>query len=449
MKILFLTVALIICKIGLIAQTSDPFSYPEVGKPMPELTIHNIKYFFTKEARITDFRGKWLLLDFWDIHCGACIASFPYVNEIQKKLGDSVQVILVGIQDDKGLIEPLYAKYREKQHLLMPCAFDSVLANRLDIGFVPHSILIDDRGNVRCITPSLNVADIRGYLTGYPPALPASYRWMHAPKDLKKEHYDFDSEQPFLMNGNGGRDSAFLFRSILSTWDRNLQQQYTPPDFSKCISDGRFQVLGAPLEWLYNYAYFGQSDWYYQDTVQYGRDYPHPVLEIKDSSKFRFSRKYGRNMFSYSLIMPQSQCTERSMKRAIQRDLETYFGFESLIETRNCPCWKLIADKGAREKLRTKGEAPFSRQLIYGASFTAGNYPFRQLINWIRSRQYDKVIIDETDITDNIDITMDCIPTDLNDLQIALRSYGLELVPSTMPMRVVVIRDKVAAESMK
>ena len=37
----------------------------------------------------SDFHGKYLLMDFWFIGCGACVQSIPALNTLQKKYGDS------------------------------------------------------------------------------------------------------------------------------------------------------------------------------------------------------------------------------------------------------------------------------------------------------------------------------------------------------------------------
>jgi len=448
MKKLVLFLGFLVLIECLFGQTPDILSYPEVGKPMPDITIRNISYYPKKEASLKDFKGKWLLLDFWNIHCGACVASFPHVNVIQQKLADKIQIMLIGIQDEGGQIAPFYKKIKERQHLIMPCAFDSVLANRLDIYVAPHSILIDDKGIVQCITSSFSVLDIQGFLDGKAPILPKSYRRMHEDIYVKDEHYDFDSEQPFLVKGNGGEDTGFLFRSILSLWDHNLHRQYIS-EMGQDIRSGRFQVLGVPLEWLFNYAYFGRSDWGFIDTAFYGKYYVHPILEISDSSKFKYSFKYSRNIYSYSLIMPPEKCTIQSIKKALQRDLETYFGFQSRIEIRNCPCWKLVANKGAKEKLMTKGGAAYYKQLVFHASFVARNYPFKKLVDWIKSNQQDEIILDETDILGNVDISMDCIPTDMEDLKKSLHVNGLDLILSERPMYALVIRDEKEQITMK
>jgi len=449
MKYCFIIVNLIFLTQYGFSQKADSIDYPTVGKPISNLTLRNIHYYSKKEAHIEDFRGKWLLLDFWDIHCSGCIASFPYINDIQQKLGDSIQVMLVNMQDTEGLSEPMYAKFRKRQHLVLPCAFDSTIFNELDLYLVPHSILIDRNGIVRCVTTSFSITDIQGFLSGEPPVMPKTYRRMQELNNEEEGHYAFKSDKPFLLNGNGGNDSDFLFRSILSAWDKNSHRQFVPHKINEGIKWGRFQVLGAPLEWLYNYAYFGQARWFYSDTAQYGKNYIHPVLEISDSSMFDYSFKFSKNIYSYSVIMPPKVCSERSMKKALLQDLETYFGFESNVEIRKCPCWKLIAQKGAKEKLETKGKRPYYRRLFYGGGFTARCYSFKKLVTWIMANQQENVIIDETKISGNIDITLDCIPTDFQDLQNALHSNGLDLVLSEIPMSVVVIRDRKDSISLK
>src|SRR5688572_9535860 len=69
--------------------------YPEVGDANLEFALTNIRYFSKKEASLADFKGKWLIVDFWTRWCPACIASFPKVDELKKKFEGKVQFILV------------------------------------------------------------------------------------------------------------------------------------------------------------------------------------------------------------------------------------------------------------------------------------------------------------------------------------------------------------------
>ena len=238
------------------AQNQAPqLFYPEVGKPCPDFVLQNIKYFPKKEARLKDFRGKWLLLDFWSKNCGACIASFPHLNKMQKELGNKVLVMMVGIEDPEKKIELIYSRYRAKENLIMPCAFDSLSARRFDYGNVtPRSVLIDDKGIVQCLTSTIHLDEMRAFLAGDHPVLHKSYRMSEDDPEDDNHIIPFDIKKPFAINGNGADDKDFLFRSILTSWK---------PDINRVLDEGTlfgntlwinprsFCLMGVPLPTLY------------------------------------------------------------------------------------------------------------------------------------------------------------------------------------------------------
>lgn len=438
MNLLFIYILLSMTVAG---QQPDNSSFPEAGKPMPPFTLCNIRYYSKDHANLSDFKGKWLLLDFWSEGCGACVAGFPSVNKIQQQLGDRVQVMLVGIQDAQNLIQPMYAKFKDREHLVMPCAFDSVLANRFDIALVPHSILIDDNGIVRCVAMSFTVQDVQGFLDGHPPVMPRTYRRMHDVLAAADNRYPFDPSIPYLVNANGGNESDFAFRTIFSRWNGARQHAYQPFSTAQDITKGQFQALGVPLEWLFNYAYFGRGAWNSLDTMN-DKVYLHPILEIRDSSQFNYSLKYNRNLYACSISLPGERISEGYLKSVLQKELSAFVGVESVVETRNLPVWVLRAEASTAKRLRTKGGREGFRQLLPHIGFKATNYPFGRFVDWIKRNQSPKLIFDETGISGNIDISIDCVPTDLDDLNSSLKKNGLHLVPSTRPMKVVVIRDQ-------
>jgi thiol-disulfide isomerase/thioredoxin len=419
-------------------QDPDTSSYPEVGKPMPDLLIKNIAYYPKKQAAIRDFRGKWLLLDFWDVNCGACIRTFPRMNRIQQKFGNQLQVMMVGVQDAENKIQPLFAKYRKGEHLIVPCAFDSGLAERLDLGYMPHTIVIDDKGIVRSIVLAIDTGQVREFLDGKSPRLEQAYRRMKDYDTAIDRRAAFNDKEPFMVGGNGDNDSAFLYRSLLSVWDPNIR--VVQPRLDEAVMTGRFQALGITLDRLYNYAFFGASYWESENTGLYGKYYDRPVLEIKDSTLFRYPRRY-----CYSLIRPPVGNSAKIMREIMQRDLINFFGFHASIEVRKCPYWKLIAEPSAKDKVSTKGGKSFARELSFRVGWSMGNYPVGFLIDCIRANDPGRdrltdIYLDETGISGNIDISLDCIMNDLPDLRKALQAYGLDLVKGEKEMQVVVIR---------
>ncbi len=56
----------------------------------PDFTLPDLK---GKKVSLSDFRGKWVVLDFWGSWCGWCVKGFPALKEAYKKYGDKIVVI--------------------------------------------------------------------------------------------------------------------------------------------------------------------------------------------------------------------------------------------------------------------------------------------------------------------------------------------------------------------
>ncbi|MDO6433058.1 redoxin domain-containing protein [Flavitalea sp. BT771] len=442
MKLISLLLIGVLPFIHTFSQDKEDSEYPQIGKLMPDFELTNIVNFEKKEMRRDDFKGKWLILDFWNRTCGACVASFPRMNKLQQVLGDHVQVMLVGIQDRENQIQKIYSKFKVHEDLILPCAFDSLVPRRFDILIAPHIILLDDKGIVRCVTSSVRIEDMKDFLAGNSPEMPKPPANMG--EEEKETRIPYDSEKPFLIAGNGGRDSDFLFRSVFSVFNVKEQHFTLEGDIDNHKDKGCFQVLGVDIPTLFNYAYFGACcGWDSKDTSHYGKVYQHLILQIKDTSRFKPIFKNGQytDLYSYSLIMPSASCTKEKLQQAMQRDLATYFGYETILENRPCPYLKLVAAPGTLEKLRTKGGAR-SWESIRHAGFIARNISFKDFLSWLDSNISDKWYWeDETGLKGNIDIDLDCIPSNLGDLRKALQRNGLDLVGAKKDMQALVIRD--------
>ncbi len=54
-----------------------------------------------KEVSLSQFRGKWVVLDFWGSWCGWCIKGFPDLKEAYAKYGDKIVVIGIDCNESK------------------------------------------------------------------------------------------------------------------------------------------------------------------------------------------------------------------------------------------------------------------------------------------------------------------------------------------------------------
>jgi thiol-disulfide isomerase/thioredoxin len=418
---------------------------PQIGKRCPEFELHNIKNFHLTHGRTKDFLGKWLILDFWNKVCGACIESFPRTNQLQKEFSSNVQFMLVGLQDKENQVLAMFSRIREVEDLIIPCEIDSDLAQKWDIGSCPHLIIVDPKGFVRGITNEIDSADIEQFLSGGTPTLARTYTGNESDDIVK---IPFDSKYPYFINGNGGNsDTGYLFRSILSSWNPNLQGTFHPrnidlhsldPDYFR---KGMTQILGAGLLELYYYAYFGKSSWDNSDTLMYGKYYDQAILEIGDSSRFVSSMKgEGENLFCYSLTLPIGQGSKERMEEVMQGDLKNYFGFNARIETRKCPYWRLIIESPSLiGKLRSTGSESYVKQIIPRVKYLLHNVPMKKLLYDLQMSGIG-IVLDETGISGNIDF--DEGDVNLKDIRNSLGKVGLDLIEGEKNMKGLVIQDR-------
>ena len=71
-----------------------PYPKAELGKPCVDSDFFDVN---GKKYRIADFRGKYVLLDFWANYCGACIGAFPHIGKLQQQYADRLTVISISV----------------------------------------------------------------------------------------------------------------------------------------------------------------------------------------------------------------------------------------------------------------------------------------------------------------------------------------------------------------
>jgi len=108
---------------------------------------------------LSDFQGRYVLLDFWASWCPYCRLSMPAYSALQKKHPDRLIVLAVNTQ------EPLSEgqAWMQQQDLDLTLVRSPQLVTALDIGVLPTSILLDPKGKrlwatvgfVPVITPTL------------------------------------------------------------------------------------------------------------------------------------------------------------------------------------------------------------------------------------------------------------------------------------------------------
>lgn len=440
------------------SQDSSLKIIPEIGKFSPVFTMYDISYYGKEKVSLSDMQGKYVILDFWTPGCTACIDTFKKIELIKESFGDKVEFFAIGIdrlgKNGTDIAKRTFQKYRKRWNLSFPSAYDSALFKMFDVKAVPYSVWIDDKGVIRAFTLStdINAENLNALLAGK--TIKSRYRLKGGVPIAEKFNY----HKPLLINGNGGSDSSFLFRSVLAQWNPNTAGYWQPFITSvntiwSGVEKNRVQLNGVSLSQLIEISYgdtishLPPSYYGYEEKIEkmmelssYENYWIKPVLELKDTSDFVYSWETGENVYSYSLIVPEKRATAAYMRNVMQRDLLSYFGYDISIDVRSMPCWYLTASKEVKSKLKTAGNRT---QMDYNPSgIKLANIPFHQLIRFICAYNMSlPPIINNTGISEKIDFELDVAMMDFDDLMLALREKGLFLKKGKKEMKVIVVRN--------
>lgn len=99
------------------------------------------------ERSFADFKGKYVLLDFWASWCAPCRASFPRIREVNSKLTGK-DFVIVNISIDKN--KDAWLKAVKEESNPWPQLYDDrkIASELFNVSAVPTSYLIDPTGKI-------------------------------------------------------------------------------------------------------------------------------------------------------------------------------------------------------------------------------------------------------------------------------------------------------------
>lgn len=400
----------------------------ENGSQCPNITLTGIQDYKVNKATINDFRGKWLVLDFWERGCESCFTSFPRINDHVKKYSNNVQYFLIGREDKNKDIYKIYEKYKKELNLKIPHLYDTSLFKIFDIGGCPTSVIIAPHGIIYAYTGVLSDENINDLIQGKKPSLVRGYR-AHEKRDSIYDYKDLNE-----------KTAELVFKSELFKWNPKFYAGSTTRIYLDS-NNHRYQTGAESFPELYMLAYFGRV--ITPDDSAFGKIYSRPVLEVTNDAPFigNSQKEDSSNLYIYKLKYPDNIKDVKAIMHVMQNDLKNYLGYDVSLEERDVPCWILTATDEARKKLPSTSPHYLNGNMDTG--FVAKKFPIKDLIKGIWWTLPDRTvpIINETGIKGNIDIEIKHLIINQKEMNKGLVENGLILTKGIKKMTALVIRD--------
>ncbi|MHB1007612.1 MAG: TlpA family protein disulfide reductase [Chloroflexota bacterium] len=137
---LFLALALLLVACG-----GGQAAAPKVGQPAPDLTLTSLD---GQTLKLSELRGKVVLLNFWATYCDPCKAEMPALEKIYKEVRDNGGVVIgVDQKEPSGTVKKFIAEYG----LTFPVALDEkgAASDTYAVQYIPTTYVLDKQGVVR------------------------------------------------------------------------------------------------------------------------------------------------------------------------------------------------------------------------------------------------------------------------------------------------------------
>ncbi|MHC8947626.1 redoxin domain-containing protein [Sphingobacterium hungaricum] len=128
-----------------------------INEPAPSFEAKNLK---GEVVKLSDLKGKIVILDFWATWCGPCKKSFPGMNKARIKYANNPNVVFLFVntwedmKDREKVVADFIAKNNYDFNVLIdkksqndPSKFQMV--NDYQVKAIPNKFIIDGRGNIR------------------------------------------------------------------------------------------------------------------------------------------------------------------------------------------------------------------------------------------------------------------------------------------------------------
>lgn len=342
-----------------------------IGDSVPDFVLPMLNY--TKDSvRISDFRGRVLLLDLWASSCAVCIREFPKLDSLRNEFAPDVEILPVGMHHARlSDIYTSFGNWIEKHQAKLPTAVIALRDPAFNEAFpssgFPHVVWIGRDGTIIAITGfrEVNARNLSLAAQGLPLGM--------IPKPIKKH---WPTDQDFLVTTTQITESSAIcgYRDTVSL---------SLPQLIRKNGALHIRAINIDMPTLYQYAFEqirqlnSTKSWIFTaKLMRVGEGIPHrrPAMVDQEWDEIKEEEFRRHHMFCYELVtrdtIPSVQLFERMM-----RDLDVRFGVQSQIRYDSVPVYVLDRSPDwAASITADKGKASRSSSSLLNQATSLGNW---------------------------------------------------------------------------
>ena len=120
---------------------------PADADPAPDFTVYDAA---GNEVKLSDFKGKPVIVNFWASWCPPCKAELPYFEAAYQQYGDRIVFLMVDLADGNSETQESGARYVSESGYTFPVYFDlsGSASGAYQLYSIPQTVAVDENGKI-------------------------------------------------------------------------------------------------------------------------------------------------------------------------------------------------------------------------------------------------------------------------------------------------------------